>query len=457
MIGRYNYISTLPAYDVVFANWQSQNYRTGSGYLTNDSGGAYKGYLNTQILLYSQFTMSTDALALYADASGNIGILRGNIPGSVYLDAYGFKAEGPINRIELATGTVIAASTFIADGTTGGAFKLNTSGAPYNNLLSGGPALVVTGLDSQWLSFANSNYSNLGLGRNMLSGTYSTVPSPYTPLGNAVFSYYRQVGSGANPIVGSESFVYTQIDASSAWTSGLGGYFQGNIAGAASDWTSATTSVFGGTVKGTFSPVVTNAGTWYATALSTVIETAKFVDMANPDIDVTGSNRAKLAALNIPSAIVGSVDLSFTRNTSTDDYLNVNMTGVNFYAYSAGQTPKIIATKSVSGTYSVYTGSIPAPATTTAAASGTNVTVQSGANFTPVVWNTSSPAQWVAKISGGGTITPSGTGTPTTISFGGAAAGAITTATTVGGYTKGSFTGGTASGVVVTGTTLHPN
>ena len=425
----YMAISALGAYNILSGPWQSQNYRTGSGYLTNDSGGAYKGYLNTLLMLVSPNLIGTDAQALYADASGNIGFLLGNIPGTFYSAAGGFKAEGNLKRIEMATGTGIAASTFVASGTNSGAFELNTSGGTYANLLSGGPTLAiknhVTGLDSQWLSF--KDYGSVGVGRNILSGTYAGDPQ-----GNAVFSYYRQLVGVGTP-VGTESIVYTQN--ASAYTSGSGGYFVGGITGASADWQSATTFVFGGSVMGTFSPAVSSAGTWNAYALSSVIETAKFIDMASTD-----AGRTKLAALNIPAAQVGSVDLTGTRFTQTGDSMTVNM-GVNFYAYSTGQTPKIFAGNVLnSSTYDRICpiGALPAAVNLTGS-NGNNVSFGTNSvTFTPKVWNTTT-GKWAATVSGSGTLSPS-----TGILINGGAAGLLNGGS---GGSSGNFNG-TASGTV---------
>lgn len=411
MIGTY---SVPNVYNVLSGNWQSKNYLLGSGNLTNDSGGAYKGYLNTQLLLSSTNTISTDALALYVDASGNIGILRGNIPGSVYSSESGFKAEGELNRIEMATTTGIPAGTFVSSGTTSSSFTLS---ANVSNILSGGPSLNLNTLDSNWLDITGYNW---GIGKIYSEGTYTGDPQ-----GNAVFSYER---SGS---AGTESFFYTQLE--SSWSSGNGGYFLGNVAGASADWTSASTSVFGGTVKGVFNAAT--AATWYATALATRIETGDFVALA-----ATAAGRAKLDSLNIPSVQVGSVDLSGSRG-GVGDQLSVSMTGVNFYAYSSGAAPKIFATGNVTGSYDVSTlgGATPAAVNLTGS-NGNNIAFTAGAvTVTPTVWDTTN-GKWAAQVSGTGTVTSPAT----SITINGGAAGKLNNGS--GGIT-GSLTG-TASGTV---------
>jgi len=377
MIGTY---SDASGYKVINGVWQSYNYRLGSGKLTNDGGGAYIGCLNTHLLLSSTNTINTDALALYADTSGNIGVLRGNVPGTVYLAgsaAGGFKAEGTLNRIEMATGTGVAAGTFVDSGTTSGSFTLDTAGVL--NLLTG-PSLTLNTLNSDWLGINSDSYNYWGIGKTVSDGTYTGDPR-----GNAVFSYYRKSGGSTK---GSESLVYTQNAASTSWNTTDGGYFRGNIAGAATDWVSAATSVFGGTVIGVFSPATD--GTWSATALSTRIETAKFIEMA-----ATATGRTKLADLNIPSVIVGTTTLSGNGNGFTS--LSINNMG--FYASTSGGKPQIWASNNVSGT--MVSVSVPLNVHTHLTGTG-----GFAADFTVRRFDTS---KWAADISGTGGFNGSNT------------------------------------------------
>lgn len=395
MAGTYSGLST---YNVISGNWQSNNYVLGSGTLTNDGGGAYKGYLNTQLLQSSINTIGTDVLALYTDTSGNIGILRGYIPGSVYAEQTGFKADGTLNRIEMATSTSVQAGTFVSSGTTSSSFTLS---ANVSNILSGGPSLNLNTLNSNWLDITGYNW---GIGKIYSAGTYTGDPQ-----GNAVFSYER---SGS---AGTESFVYSQLEAS--WTAASGGYFLGNVAGASVDWTSASTSVFGGTVKGIFNAAT--ASTWYATALATRIETENFIDLA-----ATAAGRTKLDSLNIPSVLVGSVNMSTAGGDPNWTSLNINNMG--FYARTDGGKPQIWASKSITGTAAA------APLNTTSTLTGSTGGTVFSANFTVKNWSAN---KWAATITGG-TINPA---LNTATKFQGGAAGA---------YSGLGITAGTASGTV---------
>jgi hypothetical protein len=395
MIGKYS----MPGnYHVVSGGWQSVNYLSGSGSTTNDGGGAYKGFLNSHILLSSVNVLNTDAQALYADSSGNIGIIRGYIPGVVYPSINGFKSEGVLNRIEMETGAGISAGTFVSSAIT----SHTNFGGSSSNLLAGGASMTLTESQIQGLQINGKRWA---IGKVDMSGTYSGDPR-----GNAVFSYL--LGSSS----GSEIIAYMEHPDATAWNSVEGGYFRGNIVGASADWMSATTSVIGGTIKGTFDPV----NSWNATALGTRIETSTFVDMAS-----TETGRAKLAALNIPSVIVGSVNLSGSGNGWT----SLNVSNLGFYASTGGGKPQIWASNNVSGNYSS-----PPPAGTPTALTGSAAGHLFQANFTIQNWNTGS-GHWGAAVTSG-TISPGLNGAT---QFQGVAAG--TGATAVSGSVSGTASG----------------
>lgn len=395
MVGKY---SMPGVYHVVSGGWQSVNYLSGSGSTTNDGGGAYKGFLNSHILLSSANVLNTDAQALYADSSGNIGIIRGYIPGVVSPTSNGFKSEGVLNRIEMETGAGISAGTFVSSATT---LRTNTGGSS-SNLLAGGASMTLTESMLQGLEI---NGKKWGIGKIDMSGTYSGDPR-----GNAVFSYLLGSSSGA------EIFTHLEHPDATAWNSVEGGYFRGNIAAASADWMSANTSVIGGTIKGIFDP----SNSWQATALGTRIETSSFVEMAS-----TETGRAKLAALNIPSVIVGLVNLSGSGNGWTS--LNVNNTG--FYASTSGGKPQIWASNNVNGNYSS-----PPPVGTPTALTGSASGHLFQANFTIQNWNTGN-GHWGAAI-GSGTISPGLNGAT---QFQGVAAG--TGATAASGSVSGTASG----------------
>lgn len=425
MMGTY---SVASGYNMILSNWISSNYLLGTGTLTNDVGGSYRGYANTVIqnppgsgtgIIYS------DILGLYADTSGNIGILNSSVPGSVYSEQTGFKADGQLNRITMAELTPIKASNSSLFGITESSYTATSS----VNYAYGGPNITLSTLTP--VELAITGYLNWNIEKAVMDGTYDVSTSPYSPLGDIHYSYDRK--SGGN-VVGWESFYVTESPTTAAWSSADGGYFRGDVAGASTDWQSATTSVFGGKIIGTFSATAGASGTWSATALLTRIETADFITMAD-----NAAGRQKLADLNIPSVQVGSVDLS--GNASNGNTIDVSLQGVKFYAYSAGQAPKIFATGSVSGTYSsgYGGGSAPMPTVTLSANNLSNVSSMS-AVFTPGIWDYSSTGKWAAKLTGSGAMQSPSTG----FIINGGAAGKLNGGS---GGTTGTFTG-TASGTV---------
>ncbi|MGV8058234.1 MAG: hypothetical protein AB2L12_09465 [Smithellaceae bacterium] len=254
----------------------------------------------------------------------------GNAYGNIYPSELGFYADkGALNRIEMATATGIAANTFVASGTVASSYTLETA-APgavtYSDIASGGPTRYLTALTQSGLGISGYKW---GVGKTNTSGTYTGDPT-----GDLVWSYYTKSGGTT---VGPENVVYTQNAAS--YTAAGGGYYRGDVAGASTNWQSASTSVFGGTVKGTFDPAA--SGTWSATTLATRIETAAFIDLAS-----STAGQATLAALNIPSVIVGSVNLS----GSDGNWSSLSINNMGFYASTSGGKPQIWASNNVSGT-----------------------------------------------------------------------------------------------------------
>ncbi len=388
-------------YNIYSNTMQSNNYRQGSGNLTNDGKGAYAGFFNSILLLSSTNAVHADYQYLYADLAGNIGILRGTSSGPVYPGELGFKATGALNRIEMETGTAIDANTLITSGITSSSYSGTTSA----NLLPGGPALLVSGSNSQVLNIAGKK--TWGIGMTEVGGTYTGDPR-----GDAVFSYGIQ--SGATPI-GSESVLATQHTA--AWNATEGGYFRSNVVGASAEWSSAATFVAGGTIMGTFSPLA--SGTWMGNYLGTQIETTAFMALAS-----TPAGQAKLAALNIPAVQVGTVSLS----GSGGNFSSLSINNMGFYASTSGAKPQLWASGNVVG---IYSANPVGPVSLTGSAGGNFF----GATFTPGNWDTAT-GRWGATITNG-IISP---GLNTATQFKGAAAG-------IGASSTSGMITGTASGI----------
>lgn len=207
------------------------------------------------------------------------------------------------------------------------------------------------------------------------------------------------------------------------------------------------TQIMGADIKGLFDPV---AATWQMVGSGKFMETAAFVNLVN-SFTTDAEKNAFMAAMKIPCINVGQVDLIGSRGTAGNS-LSVNMNGVNFYSYSTGQTPRLFATNSVTGSYDVSSlgGALPAAVNLNPISVPANLSFGTNAvQFTPTAWNTSTN-KWAAEVKGTATLTPgtsgniSYTGPTTNITFKGGAAGnlAPTQAPTMGTF------GGTAAGVV---------
>jgi hypothetical protein len=230
----------------------------------------------------------------------------------------------------------------------------------------------------------------------------------------------------------------TRVDYVSTTWDGTGtGIRSGSQLLARIDYGEGATAIAGGDIKGLFTPGDEVASTWQAVSQGTFMETSAFI--AKVAFMGEAEKAAFMATMKIPAINVGQVDLSGSRYTQTGNSLSVSMAGVNFYAYSTGQTPKLFATNNVTGSYDVsaLSGDIPAPVTLTAS-NMTNFTTAT-ATFTPTAWDTTG-GKWGATVMGAGTMTsPS-----TTIGFAGGAAGTLNSGS---GGSLGAFAG-TAAGVV---------
>jgi hypothetical protein len=201
--------------------------------------------------------------------------------------------------------------------------------------------------------------------------------------------------------------------------------------GAWADLDNSVTGVEGGKLIGTFDPT---AKTWQAVAAGGFVDTKTFLTMA-----ATGAGRAKLAQLDIPCIQVGATDL--TGSNAEGTLASVTMSGVKFFAYSTGESPKIWATGSVSGTTNATYGVDP---------SGQQIYLN-GTGFSNVAFtmgnydNSKVGGKWNASVSGSGIVSSN------SIQIEGNAAGLVTTVGSVGAAapTNGAFVG-TASGVVRT-------
>lgn len=391
--------------------------------------GAYFAYLGAA---FGKTTAAADTLdglisGLYYDLNGKVGILYGDFTGSNLPDVGYFKGEGAIRgAYQLGYGV---------NGNSAANFghKVIQSFQQWNyginDVTIEGDNVRLAAINSNraWINgcYLNSGSGFWGVVQNVTGGTKdaSFAPTAWTWAAHQIYSSTPRSDYTGIEITGTKD--------------GIG---NGNFVGASAVYAGGNpsapgfTAVSAGNIKGLFDPAAT---TWQALAQGAFMETNTFINLIK-GLDAQ-QKQDFMAALKIPAISVGSVDLSGAR-TTVGNALSVTMAGVNFYAYSTGEKPKIFATNNVSGSYDVSQlgGAIPAPVNMTGS-NGVNLTGVS-ATFTPKIWNNVNNA-WGAQVNGQGAMTnPS-----TTINFTGGAAGSLMPNPAIPG--TGNF-GGTAAGVV---------
>ncbi|MCG6535140.1 MAG: hypothetical protein L7F78_10685, partial [Syntrophales bacterium LBB04] len=200
------------------------------------------------------------------------------------------------------------------------------------------------------------------------------------------------------------------------------------------NYANGSTSIQGTDIKGLFDP---NKATWQMIGNGTFIETSAFMNLVN-NLSTDDQKNAFMAAMKIPCINVGQVDLAGSRGTAGDS-LSINMQGVTFYGYSTGQTPRIWATKNITGSYDVtnLAANTPPAAVNLTSSNAVNLAGVSG-TFTPRVWDTTNN-KWGGEVRGTGTMASPAIN----IIFKGGAAGSLSST----GPTTGNFSG-TGAGIV---------
>jgi len=241
--------------------------------------------------------------------------------------------------------------------------------------------------------------------------------SPYAGLWTTGF-----FGSWYDPSGGTAGWQY-EIQGATSATTDLGVLIAGNPwadkkfeGNAVGYWASIEditgTGVLSGRVLGTFDP-----STYMAVGIGSWVETKKFLELA-----ATEAGRNKLAQMHIPCVEVGNVTLIGSGN----NFSNLSMNNVKFFAPTAGGKATVWATGSVAGTYTAP----PALNTNIGLSSGAGIT----ADFAFKNWNPGGNGKWI------GAVTNGVGGFNGSTSFQGAAAGT--------GATSGAGTiSGTAAGV----------
>lgn len=417
-------------------------------------GGAYFAYLGGA---FGTNTVNYDTLdglisGLYLAPDGSAGVLDGTVAGDNSTNLGFWSGSGEIKGYKLLASTKTYGNTTVAAANFASLLSQSSSQDNWT-----GPDYLAADTDlgdnsSNRLASINSRSASLDYSyydKNYKDVTWSggtfgvysfTAGGTYDPSESFTYkharTYYRNdIASYVS--TDWDTAITNNIRSGSVLHSGVfdpataTGQIQVNVNSAAGN-----TIIMGADIKGLFDPV---AATWQMVGSGKFMETAAFVNLIN-SFTTDAEKNAFMAAMKIPCINVGSVDLSGSRYTVTGNSLSVTMAGVNFYAYSTGQAPRLFATNNVSGNYDISAlspGAIPAAVNLTAS-NMTNFTT-AAATFTPTAWNTST-AKWGAQVTGSGTMTsPS-----TNIVFKGGAAGNLVPSQAP---TMGTF-GGTAAGVV---------
>ncbi len=301
-----------------------------SGTLKTVDGGAYKGYLTGS---YAATAVSMPqpidgrVNALYINPAGRAGILTGKYTGYVDLNGI-WEGHGDWYPVELP------ANLGVVDANNLNSLNVSTVTVPVNMAMSGmftggSPSGISTPASiagNAWVMRQISTVNEWGVWQLATSGSF-VDPS------NDQWSYKLNVSDGSHILEGEVL--------GDKWSFGK---LHGSTGGS---WvnmghTVPATGIFTGETIGTFDPT---ARTWQALAAGAWMETNTFLQMAS-----TAAGQSKLQQLNIPAFEIGSVDFSGSGGVSVDT-INVTMSGVKYFAPTAGGRPVIWATGSVAGTY----------------------------------------------------------------------------------------------------------
>ncbi len=393
---------------------------------------------------------------LYADPSGNSGIIRGdntstgNINGINVINSANdtWNMSLGLTSAQIAPagqyGTIVP-SNFPASitTTTMPVYLLQTGGFWNNNSYSSATYPIADPGYSISLSNTNSSFESAnitgapwGIWSMTNAGSYNTGTSPFSYPTNYWTISFR-LSSGTDLASGTTFPTMAEIYTfGTQWSQSNGAGTEtlaATHAGYYADTTSApSTGIYVGELKGTFNP---NNFTWQALSMGVWMETNTLLNAACPggtcQTTVAGLSAAQQNMLKLGIPVVEVGNATFTQaGGPVNGISGLTMSNVIFLSTNSGAAPVIWGTGNVSGTYSGTPNSLTSvPLTSNVGLTG---------NFIPAQWNNN---KWLAGITGGGIYTGTG-GWPgsstTTINLRGAGAGTYT------GTTSGSFTGSAA-------------
>lgn len=373
---------------------------------TTFDGGAYRGFFGGR-----ETGNAADAafMGLYADPSGNTGILIGGFSGPV--NGTAITMNGGLFPVVFGTTSVNPVDFYNSITTS----EFSVNGSSFAN-----DALVINISSGTNQSMNITGQNDWGISQMILAGTYTDMVND---------SWSLTLGGSAG-----EGYELTADLTGSRWSantidaSGAGFWVDARSA-------SPLTGIYIGETAGTFNPA---DHSWQAISTGVFMETNRFLQTAS-----TEAGRNKLSQLNIPAFEVGRTNLSgslIDGDSGSFDFVSVAMNDVVFFAPSTGQKPGIWATNSVTGQYDfshgfINSGNIANADNVIALSNGSGIS----ADFQFNNWNASNNT-WSASVKNG-TGNLSGGSYNGPVNFKGAAAGTHT------GTNAGSFSG-TGAGVV---------
>ena len=358
---------------------------------TTFDGGAYRGFFGGR---ETGNAAEAAFMGLYADPSGNTGILIGSFSGPV--NGTTITMNGGLFPVELGTTPVNPADFYNSIETS--AFSVSGSGFANDALVIG-----VSSGNNQSMNITGQN--DWGISQMLLSGTYAdTVNDAW----NLTLSGSLGEGHELTADLTGSRWSANKIDAS-----GAGFWVDARSA-------APLTGIYIGETAGTFNPA---DHSWQAISTGVFMETSRFLQTAS-----TEAGRNKLSQLNIPAYEVGRTNLSgslIDGDPGSFDFVSVSMNNVVFFAPSTGEKPGIWATNSVTGQYDfthgfINGGNIANAENVIALSNGSGIS----ADFQFRNWNTGNNT-WSASVNNG-TGNLSGGSYNGPVNFNGAAAGTHT-------------------------------
>jgi hypothetical protein len=340
-----------------------------------------------------------DMLGVYLDNSGNAGFVKGSLNGELSFDSDGWIGGGSLYPITIKTHSDSDEPGFSISHQSG---SMDWHGY-FMDFSEGEPSYFG---DIHWLSYdralakidASHQFWQLGVTSTLYGGTFDLGGQSDIDYWVTRFDYADESGRWIT--------TYTSDpDVPGKWSDGL---ILGKAYESWVSWTAGVTGVSGAELKGTFDP---NTRTWQTAVSWAWMDTGTFMDLAS-----TAQGREKLTALNIPCIEIGKTSLT-QQGGEVNNLRHVSMEDVTFFAYSTGATPRIWATKDVSGDY-VGTPSPTGPAVPLSGSHGIT------ADFQIQKWD-GPGGNWGANVTGGGTYRGPETMNGTSIVMNGAAAGKI--------------------------------